>query len=456
MESITLIAIPLFCLIGFLHVWRIESRRTIIFTPFLLLMINEFVRVMPAFIYAVIIDISDIYPLFVFFVGYIMLIIGFLCSIRYFHYKSVIPKLFFYKIIKYTSERKIIYSIIFTTIVLILMGLYLYKGLPYTVDLIFSVFKGEVSHTFISDIGETRKEITKSHIFGGKDRGQGLIRVLMKIWWPIIVGLTLTTFWQIKSGKWLLASVILLILSFIFIAGDGTRGNFINTLIIYFIIYSYMHKLSFRFVITSWLIICIVGILMSMYSPKMDLILDQENFILNAMNQILNRIFIGNAINDIYAIEFVRNSIIDYKFGAIHFRDLVASIPGIPSGPPFAHELYTLLNPGGRQTTYATGTYLSKVYIDFGIMGVGIIYFLIGITIGIIQKNIFYFNKTNLSIVLIAILSLYFGNIVLIGPVGTGVSILSTFILYIPLKMFLKTKPGNFDTNRYHDGYVHK
>lgn len=440
MELLILISIPLICLIGFVFVWHIESRNALIFTPFMVLMINELIRVMPGFVYSSFLNITDLYPLIVFFVAYVMLIAGFLFSIGYLKYRSFSLRRFVAESFRKIDNKKLFFPIFSLTILLIVAGLFLYQGLPSLVDAFAGLFKGDNIREIASYVGASRKYITKAHIFGGEYRGQGIIRSLNSHWWPFITSLALIIYWITKRKRWLVLSLVMFFLSFIFIAGDGTRGNFIKTIILYTILYSYIRKLNWRFMIWGFVGIVLLAILMSLYSPKMGYMIGQEKFLTSAITKIMNRIFIGNSMNDVYAIEYFRDKTIEYRFGALHMRDLEAAIPGTGGGEPFSYELYLLLNSKGNTTTYESGTYITTAFIDFGIIGVVFIYFFIGIMVGICQKVIFRFRKDPLSIVMVASLSFYFGDIVITGPISAMVSLGLILLLYVPIKWFLKMK----------------
>jgi oligosaccharide repeat unit polymerase len=414
----------------------------------MVLMINELIRVMPGFVYSSFVSSKDFYPLIVFFLGYIMLIGGFLFSIGYLKYHSFSPHRFFDKSFQTTDNKKLFVSIFSLTIFLIVAGLFLYDGLPSLVDALVGLVLGDDIKEIASTIGASRKYITKSHIFGGEYRGQGLIRILQQQWWPFIISLALTVYWIEKRKRWLMVSLAMFLLSFVFIAGDGTRGPFVETIVLYIILYSYMRKITWRFLAGGSGGIILVAILMSLYSPKMGFMLGEEEFVTSAIGRIMKRILVGNSIHDVYAIEFIRDGTIEYRLGALHVKDFEAAMPGRAGGKPFAYELYVLENPQGHRTTYASGTYISKAFVDFGISGVGIIYFIMGIGVGILQRWIFATRKDSVGMVMIAVLSLCFGNSVITGPISVVICLALMLMLYVPIKCFLRMKWGRYSNIR--------
>jgi len=411
------------CLILFIYVWRLEGSGKIVFTPFVVLMINEFFRVMPAYVWMPLEWLSDSYPILVFFCGYVALVSGFFLSLNMVGYAPKMPQEFKRQSITLGNEKIYFIAIILIGLLLCACGIYLYRGLPSVVE----AFKAIISGDDISDVAlairQDRIAITKGHYFGAQYRGQGVFRVLMFSGWPFLVGTALAIY--LKKGRklWLIMTIVLVSLSFLFVAGDGTRGNFLKTLIIYIILYSYVRRITVRFILGTSGVFFLFFLITSIYSPKMAHLVGREDFLYEAVEKIVQRITIGNSINDIYAIELIRSGVIDYHMGAVHFRDLKAAFPGIGGGLPFSHELYMILNPFSKNTTYQTGTYISKVFVDFGIIGVGLIYLLLGFILGVAQKWIFAVEKTVLNLVLVSFLTFTIGSLVLgSGLISTTVS----------------------------------
>ena len=55
----------------------------------------------------------------------------------------------------------------------------------------------------------------------------------------------------------------------------------------------------------------------------------------------------------------------DFRYGEQHYRDLLAALPGKNEYKPFAYELFTMLY-SKENTTFLTGTYFTKIFLDFG------------------------------------------------------------------------------------------
>lgn len=420
--------------------WRVDSRCSLLLTPFLMVMANELLRVLPGFIYAAAVGISrDHTAMLVFFAGFVSLSGGLYCSLGYLRYRTSIPKKFLEIPLYIKSEGDIFWAIFCGSLLLMLAGFYMYEGIPTVTDALLALLAGGEGEEIALQVTASRLGTTKGHYFGGAYRGQGVISVLMRVGWPLLVSVAFIIYFRTRKIKWLSILIILFFLSFLFIAGDGRRGPFISTFIVYIILLSFIKKLNLRFVAIGAIVIFTTAILMGLYSAKMFFLLGSDNFLITAVENMLNRIFLGNAINDAYAIEFVRNGTINLRLGMIHLRDLQAAMPGISGGLPFSNELALLINPAGSATTYASGTYITKSYVDFGMIGVGVSFFFIGLLAGFAQRLIFYKpHKDPFHLAISAMLIYFTGLLVLTSPMSVFSSILVLLFFYLFLQIAIK------------------
>ena len=117
-------------------------------------------------------------------------------------------------------------------------------------------------------------------------------------------------------------------------------------------------------------------------------------------------------------IEFVRSGILDYGYGEVHRLRVVACLPGVQSGEvPFSYELGILRDAKGK-TTYASTTYLGAIYADFGLVGVMVVYMMLGCVFGLIQQILYSGQKTPLQLALAGFTAFYLGKMSLSGFVG--------------------------------------
>lgn len=429
----------------FIGVWRIDSCNMLVFTPILLLMGNEFMRVMPAFIYAPLAGVSrDNFGLLVYMVGFLSIAAGFALRASLGRHNSLAPIAYLAKPIELRSEARVWAGIAVGTLVLVATGMFMYQGLPSVTQALIALAAGDEASTVARGVGESREALTKGAYFGGAYRGQGIITILHQAGWPIIAGMALMAFLRTRKWRWMLAFVVLVIASFVFIAGNGTRGPFLHTLIFYAVLYSMTQPLRGRFLAQGFVVIIAIGILTSLYSNKMQSKLAEPDAPRVLATAILERILIGNAINDVYAIDFVKNGAMDYRGGRIHFRDIQASLPGIGAPVPFAHELYLLLNYGGTATTFSTGTYITKAFVDFSVWGVALLFFGVGWMAAWFQGHLFRVPRSPLMLATATRISYEVGTLVLGGgfiALGTSVVMIILFAYSVKLGMSLLYAP---------------
>jgi hypothetical protein len=308
-------------------------------------------------------------------------------------------------------------------IVLLGMGLYLYKGIPPFTRFIL----GWVSGATTAFAKESRRVFTKSHYFGGEYRGQGLIRTFMGIGWPFLLAISLTIYDKTKKKGWLLATLLFLLLSFVFIAGDGTRGPFLFAMFYILVVISMIRRLKMRYLLLVATGLVVVALGMSLASGKI-VIGAQDRGITDAVQSLLERIALANGVNSVRVIEFVESGVLDYRHGQVHWQKVLNALPGVQFVElPFSYELGVLMGAKGK-TTFASMTYLGMVFVDFGLPGVMGIYMILGCTLGLAQRILFSSGKkTPLQLALIGFTSFYLGQISL----SSFVSFISSYVVVL-------------------------
>jgi hypothetical protein len=126
------------------------------------------------------------------------------------------------------------------------------------------------------------------------------------------------------------------------------------------------------------------------------------------------RIFLGDGKNDVYIIEFVHRGFLEFRYGLSHLEKIVSSLPGVQYGVPLSLKLSRLLDYSPH--TFASGTYLGLVYIDFGLIGVAILYFFMGGIVGHLQAILFGRKKEILNLILVAMIIVSLGQMYSGGP----------------------------------------
>jgi len=375
----------------FLAVWRLESGWRIVFTPFLLAMYWELVRIFPAFFaseaYA---GVGGSYAIAVAFTGYLALLAGFFTW-------YCLPRVRPDAALMLTKPRTQLDADSFDSMAVLAMaialgsiGLYFFGGLPATVQSSFSLLTGGGDAELARLVSLQRLELTKGAYFGAEYRGQGVVSEFQQVGWTLICVYALLRHLEIRSSASLLTVATALLGAWVFVAGFGARAPFLNILICMLAAYSLRQPMSVRTMGVVAAAGIAAAILLGVYSNKMYFLLTGAlgvgDFLAQAVTTIVERTLIGNGLNDIHAIEFVSAGTLDIGYGAHHLRDFRAAMPGVQAGMPLAYQLYLLINESGSGTTFHTGTYLSKVFVDFYWPGVIVIFGLIGTALAVTQQ----------------------------------------------------------------------
>lgn len=307
------------CLVMFLRCWQNDSRKSFIVTPFLFFMACEIVFVWPSTIYAQLTGISpDAYPLVVATTASFSFMFAFLIFGKALPYKSNIPDEFLKKDLglKYPQTYYLV-SIALFSLMLFAMGLYLYQGMPVLVKAIVGLIKGQSGSESAAMVSSGRKYITKAHYFGGSYRGQGLIRMFMRIGWPYLLSLSLLFYYKTRRFLWIVISCFLFLALFTFVAGDGTRSPFLWCIVYLVFLSSLILKLEVRSI--AIFVVCLFFLLVgiSFLSPKLQSTLGQDNIISVVSSKLAKRIFLGNGKYNVYIIEFIRSGELKHKNGEI-------------------------------------------------------------------------------------------------------------------------------------------
>ena len=432
MDIIILFDLFVLFLVAILILWRVDSNFSLIATPVIFLVLNCVFRVAPGFFFSRVIGVTDsYYPMMVYLLSFASLLVGIALGYAARNYRPTLPLSFRAKPLHCGNANYLIIAILLTSLFLVLGGLFLYDGIPPITDSITSLLSGEDLFDTALTAGEFRKEITKGHIFGGAYRGQGALRTLMSAGWPVVIVMVMAEFSIKRSKTLLLLLIVLLFLSLVFIAGDGTRAPFLYTFIIYVIAYSLLTRVRLRTTALILIILISATILLSVFTPKMAFEVEEEDFINSALTRLATRVMLGNSVYDVYAIDLVQSVRLEIRGGALHLRDLISALPGPSEGVPFAYELYHILNPGMTRTTYLTGTYLTKAYLDFDVVGVVAVFLALGFLTSLLQFKLYRIRKTPFTLPLISIATFELGMVVISGPQRMIAVITVTAFIYV-------------------------
>lgn len=411
--------------------WYRDSRMRFVFTPCLLVLINESFRNLPAGFVAVAAGVSqDDRPLLIMVTALLAFSVGYLCVSYIVGIRGGAAARF--------AEREVYAVDGPAPIVLVgglmtalgIVGLLLYRGIPPVASALSSVVTGGMSSDVAAMVGENRQLITKGHYFGAEYRGQGAMRAVMQVGWPMVTCMAWVNYVASRRRAWRWLFFVGVALTFVFVAGDGTRGPFLWAIVYFVVVGSLMFRIEARHLLSFAAVFLAVAICISALSPKLHTAVRSGNVIKEGVARIAERILLGNGVNTVHAIELVHRGIWGLRGGDVHVGRLKAALPGVGSGEPFAYELYRAMNPEGTRTTYLTATYIADVYVDFGPPGVPVAYFFWGVLLGVLQPILFGIRKTAFNLPVLAMVFLYAGQFTLTGPVGVAVSAGIAVVLY--------------------------
>lgn len=431
---------------GFILAWRIESGWKIILTPFLFVAYFEFFRIIPPFFVAdTYAGIDALLPIIVASLAYGSLIVGFLVvnygrggsrSTPLAFSANVQPHLPFSK----DGDRRVLLLVLFLSVV----GLIFYGGLPSPVQAVYRMVTGTGDHAGM--VSQQRFLLTKGAYFGGEYRGQGLNAAIQFVGWMLVLSYMVIRWEQFRSRKALLLLIGTIVLSWVFVAGDGTRGKFLNLLIIVVAAYSIRRPLKPRAVVAVVAAAFILAAALSLYSNKSAQVFSGSSGALaNAAAKIGERIFLSNGISDVYVIDLVQRGYFELRLGANHYRDFLAALPFVKAPPPLSYEVYLAFNPQGKGTTFLSGTYISAAYVDFGVVGIPILFLLAGATIGYFERRLFRASPKPWGICVRLVSAILAANIVAVGFIG----FLANLAVLLLLAFLMRLASSIFSIRRY-------
>ena len=364
--SVVLIMISIIIYFG----WKIDSDNEFILTPYIIFNVFIVFTYITSMIAYDNISSYSYNPSIASFLSFIFFNIGYFIFNRF--KKSSLFQVVKFKrkpftdSISYSNNYK--YPAYLLILLLVAIGIYLYNGMPPIYDMIISLFKGSLSFDQARGITEFRRQITKSHYFGGAYRGQGMFRVIIRIGWSYIVGLYFILYLRQNNNKVihksLLPLIIVLILALGFVGGDGTRLPIIEIIIHMIVILTLMRDIKLKETILIFIGVLLLVTVLSFTSLKMYNVYAQNNsMLIKSFVSIIERIVMGNAINDVLTINYVDHGIIEYQLGKIQFTQFMNSFPGVQYGLPFSNILGQI--HGSNKTTYLSTTYLGISYAEF-------------------------------------------------------------------------------------------
>lgn len=344
--------------------------------------------------------------------------------------------------------------IVFLLILLFVIGLIQFRGLPPIVSIFREWIVGNLNQGEIVDYKDSRLLITKSHYFGGEYTGQGFLRTISKFGWTICVVFSFSNWVFFKKRLWLMLLFVAVVGSIVFVAGDGTRAPITRVLLTLVIAYTLCYKVSIRKLLffVAFLLILLIGL--SLISSKLYFITSaDDNILISAFENIILRIFTGNQINDVLVIDYFSQGILKHFYGQQHLTQIINSLPGVSGLDSFSLVLARLYK-AGNTTTYMSPTYLAIAYADFGYLGSVIVYFILGIFLAISEYFAFGSKKNLISFTFVCISILELGFTALSGiikllPSIVVLTLFYTFIRIISIVRIRNKNTRELPTSRY-------
>lgn len=152
------------------------------------------------------------------------------------------------------------------------------------------------------------------------------------------------------------------------------------------------------------------------FSAKSTIQKDAPDFMSNFASQLIERIFLGNAIHDLEVIEFVESGRMEKRLGMWHIEKFVNSFPGIRISEPLGYRISYLR--GSNERVFSSGTYLGFVYADFGYAGALLGFAFSGAFLAYAQKKIFSQERDIIIIVMSSMITFYLSFMSGYGLIG--------------------------------------
>lgn len=357
----------------------------IILTPMLVSLIVFSVQVAPPMMLAHNYGFYEsVYPAGVFFAAMSFLWFGYLLVGR--KRLRISPEMsgVYYRFLNKQGEARGFISRVSLIGLLVVLGLIFYRGLPDTYHSLMSILRGNFGD-LLRDVQQSRLDLTKGAYFGGEWRGQGIMTTIQEVGWSLLIAHASTVLalrGGLRSYVWL---IFIVLGAWLFVAGTGTRAPFALTLVAGLVAYSLVRPVSVRGALIFFFILILALIAQTMYTHRFEDILTGDASWYEAFERIFDRLMYGNGANDVLAMEAKAMGLFTEPVGHWHLRNFVAAIPGVQGGPPMAFRLTELF--GGGATTFRSGTYLSTIYVDFGLIGIPIVFAMIGATFRLFENS---------------------------------------------------------------------
>lgn len=335
-----------------------------------------------------------------------------------------------------SSSKRIAVIVLALALLASACSLFLFGGLPPLTQVVSTLITGEGADDASVDVALGRREVTKGHVFGGAYRGQGVIRHVMATVAIAALSLAILAHQKFRTLFWKFLIIFTLFIAFFSIAGVGDRGPFLFSIVMIIALLSFVRPLNIKVFVSGIVVLFAIFMILSIVTNKASKIQQSgSGFVLRLLGLVAERVLLGNGQNTVHTFAFLNERKLSHTHGAEHLRNFLAAIPGAPSRKPFAYTLTVML--GGGTTTYRTPTYLSILYLDFGLPGVVIGYALLGAFIGILENIILTWRKTPENLFLMGLIAVDSAQMVQAGFIGFIAKYFVVMLIYISIYISL-------------------
>lgn len=255
------------------------------------------------------------------------------------------------------------------------IGAVYYRDMPPTMQAARNLLTGGELESVQSTVSSGRRELTKSYVFGGEYRGQGVLRSFMFTIWVYGLTLSMVLAFSRKRTLWKLWVLLFLAGVFYFVGGTGERSRLLWGLGVGLIGLSYVLRFNMGRLLAAGVGLAAVLFLLTLIMPRYKTDEPGKQIPYQIAVSIVNRILQGNKINNVRVMNYLESGEMRRTYGEEHLLVALNTLPGIHR-PPLGHRLGELM--GDSKTTYYTGTYLGDVYLDFGLPGTVLVYLFLG------------------------------------------------------------------------------
>lgn len=407
--------IQLFLVVWLLVVWKVDSNARVVFTPFAVFVLADMVFSWNYWLLFQELDVHVSYSaVFISMAAVFCVGLGYVLSAEYERtvFSRPYPRIqlsAFLDAPLRLYENRFVYPAIkgVLLIVGISAGIAYFRGVPPTTGALIKLLSGSELVEAQQMLSSGRRELTKSYVFGGQYRGQGVLKSILFASWTYGLSLSLIIALQRRRWRRLMMVLIFFAGAVYSIGGTGERSRILWSLVVAIIAVSYVIRFDLKRLTSAGLFLGLMLVLLTFMMPRYDIGKSKSELFYNLSSSIAHRIFSGDKINNVRIMNLIDTGYLDFAYGKEHLDIIDNVLPGVPS-PLLAHRIAELLK--GKTTTYASGTYLGTVYFDFGVFGVLLVYLMLGIFIHQVFRRVLMIVKRPENLVLIAFTGYALGN----------------------------------------------